>query len=687
MNMAHRDLVTCLLAIGLLTAARAGASAQMQFEKARSRTNDLRLGSYATSGEVEQLAVDESFRTRAWDTIRRMGITKLYVEVYRSGHTVSTEQLVFVRDWLQGNGIEVVGGIATVPGGDVGVRQEGPLDWFNWQNAKTQSDLESIVRRTAPLFDTFIIDDFLCTGDVSDESSQARGDRSWGQYRRDLMTQVARTVFIEPARQANPGITMIVKFPQWYDRFHLFGYDTQTLPSLFDRVWVGTETRGRNTQRFGFVQPYEGFVNYRWLAGIASDKIGAAWFDHGDCAEHDFLDQAYMSVLAGARELVFFNFGNVIQGHPDHAKIIEQFDQLADLAGFVRTHPVVGVPAYKPPNSDPAGDMYLMDFLGMLGIPLVPVHEFPESAPTIFLPAQAAADPDLSEHVKAALDRGARVIVTTSLLLSLPQGAELARTLGVDANLQSSPIRAACDGQTDDGTMVDLESPIEANRPDDITCAAGGRSLLLLRTVPSSRGRISLLNTHTYSQADFDAVHEVLLCPRPLGLLALGGPPLEEVRAAFRSERGSSLSGPTCVMLHPFSQSEKGRSSLDASDSSLVTRDSGHRPPATGHDEAFDARRSALGLRAGQDRVNAALQTDLPSSDSASGDGGFVVQNFNDKDVTVTVRIPWAEDSERHVIDRFSGEPVHRLVTGSEGEILLEILLPARGRVCVRFST
>jgi len=624
MKMTRKHLVTCLSIASMLATARIGLSAQTQFEKARSRADSLRLGSYATSHQVQQIAVDEDFRTRTWDAIQRMGITKLYIEVYRGGHTVSAEHLVFVRDWLRSHGIEVVGGIATVPGGEVGVRQEGPLDWFNWQSVTTRRDLEEIVRMAAPIFDTFIIDDFLCTGDVSSESRQAKGDRSWGEYRRALMTQVARSVFIEPARQANPDITMVVKFPQWHDRFHLFGYDTETLPRLFDRVWVGTETRGRNTQRFGFVQPYEGFVNYRWLAGISGERIGGAWFDHGDCAEHDFLDQAYTSVLAGARELVFFNLGDIVQGHPDHAKVAEQFDRLADLASFVRAHPVVGVPAYKPPNSDPAGDMYLMDFLGMLGIPLAPVHRFPESASTIFLPAQAAADPDLLDRVKDALDRGANVVVTTNLLLTLPQDGELARMLGVDPNLESSPIRGACVGRASQAAMIDLEAPLEANKPGDIGCSVAGRSLLLLRTVRASQGRGSLLNTHTYSQADFDAVGEVLLCPRPLGLLALDGSPLEALRAAFRGPGGLSLAGPSCVTLHPFSE---------------------------------------------------------------SGDAGFVVQNFNDRDVTVAITVPRRKGRDRRALDRLSGKPASALPTESQGEVLLEIPVPARGRVWIQFLT
>jgi hypothetical protein len=567
-----------LLSTGLLAllgaSGLAGADSGTQWGNARNRMSSLRFGSYATSQQVEQLATDEAFRARAWEAVQRMGITKLYVEVYRGGHTVSSDQLVFVRDWLKDKGLDVVGGIATVPGGAVGVRQKGPLGWFNWQNTKTQRDLEQIMRTAAPLFDTFIVDDFLCTGDVGDESRLAKGDRSWGEYRRALMTQVAQSVLVGPTKQVNPGITMIVKYPQWYDRFHLFGYDTEALPRIFDRVWVGTETRGRNTQRFGFVQPYEGFVNYRWLAGIAGDKIGGAWFDHGDCAEHDFLDQAYMSVLAGARELVFFNLGDVVSGHPDHVQVVAEFERLADLADFVRAHPVVGVPAYKPPNSDPGGDMYLMDFLGMLGIPLVPVPRFPESAPVIFLPAQAATDPDLLTHIRKAMARGTHVIATTSLLIAVPHAAELARMAGVDPNLRSSPMRAVCTTAAGE-VPVDLESPFETMAGSgDIACTAGGKALLLLRTVSTSAGSISLLNTHTYNQADFDAVGEVLLCPRPLGLLSLDGPPLAALRKAFRGATSPVFDGPSSVTFHPF---------------------------------------------------------------SATGDAGFMVQNFNAQDVSVTV--------------------------------------------------
>jgi hypothetical protein len=584
------------------------------------RVNDLRLSSYVTSRQVEQFAINQDVRNKAIQTIRRMGLTKLYLEVYRGGHLVSPEHLIFTRDWLKDMNIEVLGGIATVPGGNFGVRQKGPLGWFNWQNEKTQKDLEKIIRIAAGIFDSFIVDDFLCTGDVSDESIAAKSERSWGQYRRALMTEVAQSVFIRPAKQVNPNITMIVKYPQWYDRFHLFGYDTKTLPDLFDMVWVGTETRGRNTQRYGFVQPYEGFVNYRWLADIAGEKIGGAWFDHGDCAEHDFIDQVYTSVLAGASELVFFNFSNVMAGHTDHEKIIAQFDRLADLAAFVQEHPVTGVPAYKPPNSDPAGDMYIMDFLGMLGIPLVPVHKFPTDSPVIFLPAQAASDPNLLDHINKARTRGTDLIFTTNLLIASPHRIDLAKTAGVEPDIQSKPTRAQLNqGKERKNVTIDMESPIEGkDRPGNLVCTSGNKKLALLTISETPHGRIALLNTHTYSQVDFDAIGEVLLCPKPLGLLEINGRALSTLRDAFGI---TVFDGPSCITYHPF---------------------------------------------------------------GPAGSGNCVIQNFNDTPVNVSISINSQKNKSNKFIDAFTEKIIPVRDIENKNRIKLDLTINARSRIWIR---
>jgi hypothetical protein len=195
--------------------------------------------------------------------------------------------------------------------------------------------------------------------------------------------------------------------------------------------------------------------------------------------------------------------------------------------------------------------MYIMDFLGMLGIPLVPVHKFPEDAPVIFLPAQAAADPGLLNHINKARSKGARIILTTNLLIALPHGNELASMAGVGPDLQTKPTRAQLNqGSEKTKVTIDLESPIEGKDvPGNIVCTSGDKQISLLTVSETPHGRIALLNTHTYSQADFDAVGEVLLCPRPLGLLGINGPALSALRKAFG---GTTFEGPSCVTYHPF---------------------------------------------------------------------------------------------------------------------------------------
>lgn len=517
--------------------------------------NDLSLSTYVTAHSVQRLLADTAGRREALSLLKAHGITNVYLEVYRSGVVVPSELLRTVRDFFQDHGIQVVGGIVTVPGGDFGVRQQGRLGWFNWQAEKTQQDLERVMREAASIFDTFIVDDFLCTADTSQESKTAKGQRSWSQYRRDLLTQISQDVFITPAREVNPDITMIIKYPQWYDRFHLFGYDVARQPDLFDVVWVGTETRGQYTQRFGFVQPYEGFVNYRWLASRSGEKIGGAWFDHGDCDAQDFIEQAFQTVLAGAREIVIFNYDSFVYGHRGHHLLRREFEHLVELAQAVGHTPVQGIPAYKPPNSDAGGDLYIMDYIGMLGVPLVPVATYPEQASTVFLPTQAAADSGIAAKIQTSLSRNCRIIVTTGFLANMQHNRNLVEMAGLEWPVTIDPAEAQ--KIIVNQQIVPLPRPLNVESPLRLTTAT---PLLTTQFGPfrlpyltkNQAGNIFVLNCHTFSQADFDAVDEVLLCPRPLGLLDVPQSWANTLRDAFGGQLGIQLSAPTRVTLQPL---------------------------------------------------------------------------------------------------------------------------------------
>ena len=564
-----KKTIIYLLLIPLLTAESIMVSCSTSLKNpddlytfAQSHLNDLRLSTYVTAQAVQTELADDDGLREAVSVFRSFGITKAYVEVYRSGLVVEPELLKTVRDHLQANGIEVAGGIATVPGKNFGVRQEAQLGWFNWQAKKTQNDLERVMRQSAPIFKEFIVDDFLCTADTSVESDAARGERSWGEYRRDLLTELSQRIFIDAAREENPDITMIIKYPQWYDRFHLFGYDVVREPQIFDRVWVGTETRGPDTQRMGFVKQYEGFVNYRWLSSLSGDKIGGAWFDHIDCNKHDFIEQAYQTVLAGAREIILFNYFDFINGHQGHHLLRRQFPKLVKIAQKVRQKPAWGVYGYKPPHSDAGGDLYVFDYLGMMGIPLVPCSKFPADAKVIFLPTQAASDPEIESHVQRFIQNGGTVIVTAGLLKSFAMTPTLASLIGIEEIETTQPLKATTlmvmNKSINFEKGLDIETILHPKSAEVVLTAKVGRRLIPFLTCLEHHtgGKVYVLNSHTFSEKDFKAVGEVLLAPRDLPLLDLPDEWLSEIRKCFNEPLGIEFKAPSRTAIHLLGEND-----------------------------------------------------------------------------------------------------------------------------------
>lgn len=556
--MVFRISVLFLLIISYFSCTSGPEKVDDLYHYAKDHQDDLRLSTYITIGAVQNQLNDPVGRREAVSVMRSLGITKAYIETYRSGHVAQAELLKTIRDHFLGNGIEVSGGIATTPGEDFGVRQDGLYSWFNFQHPKTQADLEKVVRLTAQIFDEMIIDDFLCSDDKSELSNQARGERSWSQYRMDLMTDLAERLFIKPAREENPDITIIIKYPQWYDRFHMFGYDIPRESKLFDRVWIGTETRGPETRRMGYVQQYEGFVNFRWISSFTPEKIGGAWFDHIDCDENDFIDQAHMSVLAGARELIFFNYLDIMKGHPGHHLLRRKYSTLIDLARMVGQQPVKGVYGYKPPYSDPHSNHYIMDYMGMIGVPLIPASSFPSQAEVIFLPIQAAKDDQLMTHITNAMDAGKTLILTSGLLDALANNQDLFKIAGIKSvDCKKELLAEKIHAQQE---MMALNNPVylpgklNPSTANILLSASQGTVQWPLLTVNKnpSGANVYILNLRTFSENDFAAIKEVLLAPLFVSWMKLPKDFLNIIRHSFTDPLGITLKAPGRVSLHLF---------------------------------------------------------------------------------------------------------------------------------------
>ena len=514
--------------------------------------SELRISVYCTAGEVRQILETPDGKERVLRAVQPLGVSRLFLEGRRGDEFVPTDRLRELRAFFGGHGIKCSGGIATVPGAKFGARQTGGLEWLNWENPTTRANVAEFFTQNAPVFDELIVDDFFCTGDISPEAERARGSRAWGEYRRDLLTSLVQPMMIAPTRAANRHTRLILKYPQWYDRFHLFGYDPLRMSPQFDQVWVGTEVRDPNTHRWGFQQPTEGYMNFRWLTSVAGKKVRGAWFDHIECSAQNFVDQAYQSVLAGARELTLFHLGDLLNAHPGDVLLAERMPELRELAGRVQGKSCRGIPFYKPPGSESSENIYLAGYLGMIGLPILPVAKYPDDAKVAFLSVQAAADATLFTKMQRHLARGATLVITPALARTLgPKAAQLA---GVEIEPTARPeaARTARNG----GEPLALDPPLEVdgavkstNAETLVSVEVNGQPVLFLTRQCVGRGQLLLLNVRTFSESDFRATGEWLLAPKQLGLPRIPQPLADTLRASLLAPLDLDFRGPAGVEL------------------------------------------------------------------------------------------------------------------------------------------
>jgi len=373
------------------------------------RTGKLRFSAFVPAQSVSTYFSEASGRSEALEIFQATNIHKVYLDCLRGGHFPGEDVLITARDFFRENGLKVSAGLTPTSG--TGKPCSHHRWWLCYKNKATQEELTDVVRRTARIFDEIIVDDFLCTHCQCDECRSARGEETWGKYRMDLLVQVAQDCIIAPIREENPDAKVIIKYPQWYDRFHIFGYDVRRHPDQFDEVWVGTEIRD---PRVEFVHQYQAFANYQWLASLSGDKISGAWFDFITCYPEVYVEQAVQSILAGARELIRFHYDPALYSpeNPNTQALLASIPALEKLAELLDGHTPQGIAFYKPPDSDGEDEAYLLDYLGMLGLPMIPCHTFPHDAQAVCLPVQAATDPDVVEHALALAEKGATIMLT-----------------------------------------------------------------------------------------------------------------------------------------------------------------------------------------------------------------------------------------------------------------------------------
>jgi hypothetical protein len=369
-----------------------------------------------TAQDVRDHLSTEKGRVEALEFCRKMEISKVYVEAFRDGYQAEAPTLETARDFFRQAGLRVSGCVTTT---GIGKPSSGWNVAVCYTNRKNQERLESIFRFAAGIFDEIMIDDFFFTDCQCSECAAAKGSMSWPQYREKLMLQMARDRVLGPAKQVNPKVKVILKYPQWYDSFQERGYVVDRETELFDRIWVGTELRDPSSDEWGHKQQYEGYFIYRWFRDIAGEKTGGGWFDPFGTDAAIYLDQALVTVLAGAPEVFLFHYGSLISSqYKEQTEALaarrNQFEDLSRLVGNWS-----GIPAYKPVSSEPGNEQFIFDQIGMLAIPLAPTAQFPAKAGAALFTLHSLKDVEFVAKLASYLNSGGTALVSEGLAHAL----------------------------------------------------------------------------------------------------------------------------------------------------------------------------------------------------------------------------------------------------------------------------
>jgi len=339
---------------------------------------------------------------------KHLRLTKIYVECFR-GKQTDRKLLLAARDFFQARGIEVATGIMPV------CKEFSPTaKGMCYADPRVIAMFDDMMAFVAREFDEIILDDYFVTDCTCEVCRKAKGDRTWEEYRRELMTAFSRDHVIAPAKAANPNVNSTLKYPTWHESFQWLGYDTEHQPPMFDEIYAGTETR--HTTYSLFRNPrYTSYSLIRWLEHLPPYHNRGGWFDSTMCANSVdlFLEQVELTLLAEAKELTMYSWA-LCRESESIAALGVRLEKLD--AARAQLGEATGIPVYLPFHSN--GEDHVFDFLGMCGVPADPVALFPESG-MVILTAASTKDETLVEKIKAHLVRGGNVCMTSGCLAIL----------------------------------------------------------------------------------------------------------------------------------------------------------------------------------------------------------------------------------------------------------------------------
>ena len=425
MKKIFNKMVSLVAVVLILCMNIAPGNAQSLWDAAKKNKDVLTISTLFIAQDVRDFLSTPAGLDNAVSWCKQTGITKVFIESYRGAYYAEHDALVRARDRFLKEGFEVAGCVTTV-----GVGKPGSGGWGMtscYTNKATLDEMEKIFKLTASIFDVIMIDDFLFTECGCEDCVAARGDQSWSKFRCDLMVRMSRENILKPAREVNPKVKIIIKYPLWYDFFQERGYEVVRESKDFDYTWIGTETRDYDysVKPGGSVQ-YNAYFISRWINKVSGGKNGGGWVDALGTTPKIYLEQARQTVLGNEREIMLFHYGSLQEetneyddytGTPiaDVAALKKELPGLFELARIVKDRPISGIHMPKLPNSEPLKEQYIFSFLGMLGLPLVPDDQINTNAASAIFTVHALKEPGFSGKLQSMLNAGKPVMITDGL--------------------------------------------------------------------------------------------------------------------------------------------------------------------------------------------------------------------------------------------------------------------------------
>ena len=427
---------------------------------------------YTRSYEVEKMA-DPHWLDSTWQVISsQIEVDKIYLEVHRDMNIVDNKILQSAKKFFESQGLEVAGGITYT------IDESNYLQAYCYTREEYRKKAQEVIEVAASNFDEVILDDFFYTNCKCEECVAGKGEKSWPEYRLELMTEAAKNVILAPAKKVNPNVKVIIKYPNWYEHFQELGFNLETQPALFDGVYTGTETRDAVYSE-QHLQPYLGYLVFRYYHNLAPGKNGGGWVDTGGMKFYDrYAEQLWLTIFAKAPEMTLFDYRQMLYPLRDSwtpawkneatsfdystflpvkeqatvASIGSHSLKIVDkIAGELGTP--YGLKSYKPYHS--TGEDFLENYLGMIGIPIDLVPEFPKDDKIILLTEHAKKDPEIVERIKQQLIDGKDVIITSGLVNALQD-----RGLRNLVNLEYTSRKASVTGFMLLRNIIEIPEPI-----------------------------------------------------------------------------------------------------------------------------------------------------------------------------------------------------------------------------------